>query len=343
MRTLAAAHVLSAPLVLPTAGHEGFYSMLAFMSIGDILRAFVERAGAVPPDAPLLQRMSALSALGREFCAADIISLHTRDDGDVVYRGATEGITLLELVRAGFLRMPFQRPSLLPRHRVGVFDAVGCITDIVSMSNLVEWVYARVDQLGTLVQRSLMELGLAGSGAPRGAELPAAEEVVTVPTGMPTAHAFATLVHRGVSAVGVVDAASGVMVANLSESDFRAFQPDDFGSLALPVGEFLVHKHNLSVAATDEAAGEAAAADAPHGGAAPGALGIRDPWARALHTAMTAITVRPGDTLFRALETLVGCRVHRLYVVHPQTLVPLAVVSHTDVLGVLMRGHKPSV
>jgi hypothetical protein len=368
MKTLAAAHVLSAPLVLRTgassppaaaespprsggalleqeaAGQRAHdnYMVLAFISIADFLRAFVERSQqAVQYDGSLLVCMATLNALGREFCASKVISLHTGDDGDVVYRGVTHSTSLVDLVRAGFLRMPFQRPPLPPRHRVGVFDEQGVVTDIVSMSNVVEWVHLHVDKLGTLARRTLAELGLAG--AARTADMPPSEDVVTVPTTMPTGLCFGVLVHRGVSAVGVVDAASGVLVANLSESDFRAFGPDDFGGLALPVGEYLLHKRNLSVSARDEAVGEhAVGGGGGGGGAARGPDAICDPWARALHAGGAAITLQPDATLMRALETLIGCRVHRVYVVDPATQAPLSVVSHTDILGTLLRGHKPS-
>ena len=342
LQTLAAARVLSAPLALRTSAAADSYMVLAFLSISDFLRAFVERASrAVPFDAPLLSRMASLSALGHDFCAECVIALHASDDGDVLYKGATGGMTLLALVRGGLLRMPFTRPRLPPRHRVGVFDASGVLRDIVSMSNIVEFVHAHVDALGPLARRTLAELGLAGCAqAPEPEEGgPAAEAVVTVPTTMPTDVAFGVLVHREVSGLGVVDEASGVLVANLSESDFRAFGAHDFGSLALPVGEFLVHKRNLSVPAADEAAGERAG-----GGPAEAARpsNIRDAWARALHAGGAAIALQPSDTLMRCLETLVGNGVHRLYVVDPLTHAPRAVVTATDILGVLVRGHKPT-
>jgi len=337
MQVLAAEHVLSAPLVLLTSSSDDSkYMVLGFLSVGDFLRAFVERAErAVQYDTPLLTRMRTLSALGSEFCASGVIALHASDDGEVVFRGATEAMSLLELVRSGFLRLPFRRPPLPARHRVGVFDEHGHLSDIVSMSSITVWALQHFDQLGALPKRTLAELGLAGSGS-EAADAPPREEVVCVPTEMPTHVAFGTALHRGVSAVGVTDAASGVLVANLSQSDFRSFAAYDFGSLALPVGEFLVHRHNQSVPADDEAAGE-------HGDNAPGssARGIRDPWARALAAARVAVTLRPDDTFLRLLEALVAARVHRVYICNDQ-MTPVAVVSHTDVLAVLLRGHKPA-
>jgi CBS domain-containing protein len=335
MQVLASAHVLSAPLVLRTSASEADkYMVLGFLSVGDFVRAFVERAERVVQfDTPLLTRMRALSALGADFCASGVITLHTSDDGEMVFRGATEAMSLLELIRSGFLRMPFRRPPLPARHRVGVFDERGRLADIVSMSNMVVWALQHFDRLGALPTRTLAELGLTGAEA---SDAPAREEVVCVPTTMPTHVAFGTAVHRGVSAVGVTDPASGALVANLSQSDFRAFVAHDFGSMALPVGEYLVHRHNLSVPADDEATGERAD---PAPGSAAG--GIRDPWARALHAARVVVSLRPEDTFLRLLEALVAARVHRVYVSNDQ-LAPLAVISHTDVLAVLLRGHKPA-
>ena len=341
LAALASARVLSAPLVLRTsASEDDKYMVMGFLSVGDFLRAFVERAErAVQYDEPLLTRMRALSALGADFCASGVIALHTSDDGEVVFRGATEAMSLCELVRSGFLRLPFRRPPLPPRHRVGVFDERGRLADIVSMSNVVTWALRSCDQLGTLPSRTLAELGLAGRGGDDGSpDAPAREEVVCVPTTMPTHVAFATAVHRRVSAVGVTDAASGALVANLSQSDFRAFGAHDFGSLALPVGEFLVHRHNLSVPSADEAAGEGGASATS---SSPRSPAIRDPWARALHGARCAVALRPADSFLQLLEALVARRVHRVYVAD-EALEPLAVVTHTDVLAVLLRGHKPA-
>ena len=339
LQLLADAHVLSAPLVLRTGAKEdNNYMVMCFLSVSDFLRAFVERAErAVQFDTPLLTRMRLLSALGAEFCASGVVTLHTSDDGEVLYKGATESLTLLELVRSGFLRMPFRRPPLPPRHRLGVFDEHGRLSTIVSMSNVVAWALQHADQLGALPQRSLAELGLAGGGG--GDDEPPREEVVCVTTAMPTHVAFGTAVHRNVSAVGVTDAASGALVANLSLSDFRTLSTHDFGSLALPVGEYLVHRHNLSVPSEDEGAGEHAEAAAGSGAAR--SVRIRDPWARALHAAHAAVMLRPEATFLRLLEALVGAHVHRAYVAD-ENLTPLAVVTHTDVLAVLMRGHKPA-
>ena len=337
LQLLADAHVLSAPLVLRTgAAEDSNYMVMGFLSVADFVRVFVERAErAVAFDTPLLMRMRVLSSLGAEFCASGVITLHTSDDGEMVYKGATEALSLLELVRSGLLRMPFRRPPLPPRHRLGVFDEHGRLASIVSMSNVVAWALQHVDELGALPQRTLADLGLAGGG---GDDEPARESVVCVPTTMPTHVAFGTAVHRGVSAVGVTDPASGALVANLSQSDFRTLSTHDFGSLALPVGEYLVHRLNLSVPSDDEAAGEHADAAS---GAAARSVRIRDPWARALHAAHAAVMLGPEATFLRLLEALVGARVHRAYVAD-ENLTPLAVVTHTDVLAVLMRGHKPA-
>jgi CBS domain-containing protein len=94
------------------------------------------------------------------------------------------------------------------------------------------------------------------------------------------------------------------------------------------------------VPSEDEAAGEHAD-PAAGGGDAPRSVRIRDPGARALHAAHAAVVLRPEATFLRLLEALVGAHVHRAYVAD-ENLTPLAVVTHTDVLAVLMRGHKPA-
>jgi CBS domain-containing protein len=315
---LAEARVLSAPLVLRMTADASIYQVLAFISVRDFLRGLVDRAKErVPPELPLLRRMSSLSALGYAYALEPVYALHVADDGEMLYRGALRSTSLLSLVRAGFLRMPSQRPAIPPRHRVGVFDEHGHITDIISQTDITSWLRERPDALGPLGQRTMQELGLVSGTS----------TVVTVASTLPTDLALAVLAEQSVPAVGVVDAVSGVLVGCFSESDFRALTPSDFGSLALPVAQYLVYAKNLLVLETAERAAIGS----------PGA--IVDPWAAALLEGAN-ITVTSQATLAQAMDTLTAWRVHRIFVVDPATGKPLAVVSHTDVLGVVVRGLK---
>lgn len=319
MTRLADAQVLSAPLVLSVSqisdGNKK-YQVLAFISVRDILRSFVERAReAAPVNWHLLRRMAALSSLGHGFGQEQVLSLHVHDDGDMLYSNAVRTTTMLELVRSGFLRGPLQRPAQPSVHRVGVFDSQGNITDIVSQTDVVAWLRdLGSDVLGATASVTLQELGFT-----RG------QRVVTVPATMPTDQALAVIVAHNVSAVGVLDGASGILCAALSESDFRGCRPADVGGFALPVGEWLAYAKGISVVHDTQR------------------HTIVDPWARALFDAHVAISLSPSATLLELMDALVSRRIHRVFITNGATHALLGVVTHTDVLNTLLhRGHKPS-
>jgi CBS domain-containing protein len=313
LERLAASHITSAPLVTPASGAtDSGYRVLAFMSVRDILRHFTMRArDTVPPSPHLLQRMAALAALGHSLAGEQALSLHVQDDGDMLYASAAPTTTMLDVVRGSLLRGPVQRPALPARHRVGVFDSHGHVTDIISQSDVVAWLRSLGPvALGPIAGQSLHALGLA-----------CGRTVITVPATLPTDQALAVLVGHQ-SSVGVVDAGSGALVGTLSDSDFRGCLPWDLGSLALPVAQWLVHAKGVSVI---------------HDGKSST---IRDPWAHALFIARIVISLPPTATLLEVMDTLVTRRIHRVFIVSTAGA-PLAVVSHTDVLNALLHRALP--
>ena len=125
----------------------------------------------------------------------------------------------------------------------------------------------------------------------------------------PALDAFGALLARGLSAAGVVRSAhDATLVANLSISDLRAVLPDRFGVLALPVHRFL----ELNVAG---GLGASRAAGSPRG----------------------VVSVKRDATLEAAMRAIVAHRLHHVFVVDDAG-VPLAVVSTTDVLRLLVLG-----
>jgi hypothetical protein len=144
-----------------------------------------------------------------------------------------------------------------------------------------------------------------------------------VPSTLPCDRAFAAIVANKVAAVGVVEAQSGALVACLSESDMRGLSTSHFGSLALPVAQFLVHTHGLSVPET------------PTGATAT----VSDPWAAALAEAKAAICLPPEASFAGALRAVVENKVHRVFICEPETARPIAVVTHAKLLQTLIFGH----
>ncbi len=66
--------------------------------------------------------------------------------------------------------------------------------------------------------------------------------VISVSPHVPTLIAYQKMLDAGVSGAAVT-ADTGELIANLSLSELRAIQPEHFGALALPVGEFLALLH----------------------------------------------------------------------------------------------------
>lgn len=67
--------------------------------------------------------------------------------------------------------------------------------------------------------------------------------VVSVSPHIPALIAYQKMLDAGVSGAAVVADSSGELIANLSLSELRSIQPEHFGALALPVGEFLALLH----------------------------------------------------------------------------------------------------
>jgi CBS-domain-containing membrane protein len=101
----------------------------------------------------------------------------------------------------------------------------------------------------------------------------------------------------------VVDARGDVVCA-LSHSDLRALTPNDFGLLALPLGEFLVLQRTL--AASPRGAGLAPAAPAP--------LGRAPDWRARLPAAAPLAAVRADAPLRALLARMLDARVHRVFI-----------------------------
>ena len=153
--------------------------------------------------------------------------------------------------------------------------------------------------LGPLGSASLEDLGLVLSPdtlQPRGVEC--------ISGATPTLDAFGTMLARGVSALGILGE-DGRLISNLSASDLRCVLPDRFGVLAQPVLRFLEL----------EAAG---------GLGAPRRAGKRG-----------VVAVKADATLLDAMRAIVAHGLHHVFVVDDQH-VPLAVVSNTDVLRLLV-------
>ncbi len=349
--------------------------MAAFIDIHDVLTSFLQELDMeVLAGAKMLKRMRVLEAEGVKFAAKPLRELQTAGCDGSFFDASAAGATLRAVVREGFLHpgapagagiaaSPASSSSKGARaarpvvHRLALLAENGAgIAAVVTQSDVVAFLHARVAALGPLADASVARLGLVAG----------AERLISVPPETAALDAMALMDARGISAVAVVAAADGRILGNFSVSELRSIVAEHFGSLALPVGEFLALEHGTEYAgymsqpaaeaATPAAAGFLAARRASLGrksssgarpaggtqrasmdGLAPSASMGRRASAGAAAAAPGAevgqalVTCGPGATLREVLALLVERRLHRLYVVDA-ALRPVGVITLTDIL-----------
>jgi len=178
-----------------------------------------------------------------------------------------------------------------PVHRVALFDEYGDITGIISQSDLVRLLARNVNVLGALKSKSIGELGL-GTRAP-----------VVVKDDVTALQAFPAMYAGGVSGVGIVDHATGQLLANLSASDMRGISRDEIDLLDCDVMRFL--QCELKNVPAE----------------------LRGSATKPIHV----YSLHPNATIEDVLAAFAASCVHRMYVVDEQHR-PLAVITLTDVL-----------
>ena len=302
-------------------------SPVGWADVREILKAFVmthaEKLACVSDPAGW---DAALDAVAADFVQRKLVNV-TGDDGQLVHSLSSD-MSLLSAVTEGFLSTGGCERTLTPRsggygpsagsngapsgppgrrggvvHRLALFKH-GTISSILSQSDCMGYLAQHASLLGPLASASLASLGFVTG-----------REVVCVAPETPTHAAFATMFASHVSAVGVTGP-DGTMVANLSASDLRRLQPNNFRVLALPVSDFLA-----SLAAGHSAGSAISLAKA----AAAGAVG----------GANAPVTVSPDSPFLGVLELLGSQkpRVHRVYLCEKG--VPVGVITATDVLRML--------
>lgn len=201
---------------------------------------------------------------------------------------------------------------------------------ILSQSDAVRAVAARLPE--ALARASIESLGLV-----RG-------KVVSVSPATPALEALAQMKESDISALAVVGE-DGAMIGNFSISELRTIMAEHFGSLALPVGEFLALEHGTEyagyVAQRETEPGTPRAARAQRFAADRARRG-RDGFEPSPggEVGQRLVVCAPQDSLEKLLQ-LFACNVlHRVYVCDPAAK-PLGVITLTDVLATLVDGpHK---
>lgn len=291
-------------------------------------------------DAKMLKRMRVLEDSGARFaskCIKDLKSLGS--DGWFYNLKVAQHASLREIIHDGFL-YPKETKALFGGtrsrqvvHRLALFDSDGQLVHVVSQSDMVKFLYSRLEELGPLGDATVTDLGFVTG----------TDGVVTVRPETPALDAMVLMEERSISAVAVVNAQGGI-IGNFSISELRTIMAEHFGSLALPVGEFLALEHGTEYAgyAIQREDSTPMAASPPPSSAGFKFAKEREMRRRDSHpgseVGQTLITCSPDTTLAEVLDKMVHNRLHRVYVCDDD-LKPCGVITLTDILRKMVNGE----
>lgn len=336
---LASHRILSAPVVTSTTNTPASPSaspqcavgdFCGFIDVRDILSSFLQEVPSLK-EAKMLKRMRILEEEGIKFSAKPIKDLkRLGSDGWFYSLDAAASTTLYDIIHDGFIYSKdlehdqgdfgSTRTQKIV-HRLAIFDQSGSVTQIVSQSDVVKFLHANKKDFGSILSQTVECLGLV-----KGA-------VISVAPETPALDAMALMEDRAISAVAVVNS-KGAIIGNFSISELRTIMAEHFGSLSLPVGEFLALEHGTEYAGF-AVSREGDESDALERTASYRFASERDSRRRESHpgseVGQMLITCRPDSTFVEVLDKLVEHRLHRLYVT-TEDLVPKGVITLTDIL-----------
>lgn len=165
----------------------------------------------------MLKRMRVLEEHGGRFAGKSIKDLKSLgSDGWFYNLNIAQHASLREIIYDGFL-YPKETKALFGGtrsrqvvHRLALFDTSGQLTNVVSQSDMIKFIYTHIDDLGALGDATVSELGFVSGTS----------GVVTVRPETPALDAMVMMEDRGISAVAVTNA-SGAIIGNFSVSELR--------------------------------------------------------------------------------------------------------------------------
>lgn len=362
LRVLDTHGILSAPVFAANSSR-----CVGFISVSDVLRAVLQWSALMDDPSPGGRAENLLRA-GARLETTRVRDTRRANDGSLVL-AASEGVSLLDVVRDGLLR---GGGDAAPCHRVAVYDfqdaaaassglspsspgaglpgepqpafadASGAplppgadptdvrVVAVVSQSDIIRFL-ARHGGVGD-------GGGSGGLAAAPVCEVPGliSSPVVSVPADMPAALAFASLF----SSEGVVSAAAvletrgpgaGTLAATLSTADLRGMRPDGLAALAQPTLAYLSTR-------PARAPLHAAKTSVSVGGGGPAksaeAWGVRAPDAGPGAHPLRVEVVSPSTPLGEVIARLAESGTHRVYVCDGDGR-PTGVITLTDILKVV--------
>eukprot|EP00775_Hariotina_reticulata_P010491 gene10491-10650_t len=352
LRTLATHRISSAPVF------DGS-TYLGFIDVSDILRSLLGLVNV--RELTEENRQYKLRAAGLQLEHQQLRGLNPAQDGALIFKADLHS-TLHDVVLYGFLH-PNAAGHLQVVHRVGVFDAdesdtsdddmegqaLGLkgisITHVISQSDVVQFLNKHIEELGSLADASLQQLGLASKA------------VVCVPGEMSTINAFASMVANRVSCVGVISHShGGGLAASLSSSDLRGLLPEHFVALAAPVLHFLTAKASAGWAGQHQKPSSGAVQQQSPGHSPDQELQLEplgEQSQQQMHSSaqgwglkgaeglkpLQLISCSPGSSLRQVLTLLATHSLHRLHVLDVRQR-PVGIVTITDLLRVIVGGTE---
>eukprot|EP01024_Parvocaulis_polyphysoides_P007421 TRINITY_DN12209_c0_g1_i1.p2 TRINITY_DN12209_c0_g1~~TRINITY_DN12209_c0_g1_i1.p2 ORF type:complete len:208 (-),score=43.56 TRINITY_DN12209_c0_g1_i1:418-1041(-) len=201
-----------------------------------------------------------------------------------------------------------------------MFDHEGGIVKIISQTDIIKLLVNNKEKLGDLANKTLEELGLAK------------KPVISVPPEVSAFETLAKIQDEGISAVAIVNS-TGDIIGNFSVSELRTILAEHFGSLSLPVGEFLALEHGTEYSGYGiYNQSDMKDAHGTHGHAFAKALDQRQHPGQ--EVGQNLIVCSKNETLIQAMELITTNMIHRVYVVSEDKK-PLSVVTLSDILVVL--------
>jgi CBS domain-containing protein len=154
------------------------------------------------------------------FLGRKLITLRSRNDGDLVPAFLTGGVSLLNVLREELLT------GRKPVHRTAVFDVRGGVVAVATQTDIVAFMAGNVACLGDFGSASVVSSELGS------------DRVVCVNEKMPAIEALIFARSNGASAVGLIND-DCLLTGNLSASDLRGVVSTACDSLALPAKDYL--------------------------------------------------------------------------------------------------------
>lgn len=310
-----------------------------FIDIRDVLSSFLKELDMETlRNAKMLRRMRILEEKGQDFASKTVESLKSLgSDGSFYNADEAKNASILDMIQAGFLNADRQTGGFGGTrkrhvvHRLALIDSSGDLCNVVSQSDVVKFVFEHFEEFGEqFAKYTPEELGFV-----RGED-----HVVKVSPECPAIDAMILMEDKDISAVAVVNA-SGAIIGNFSISELRNIMSEHFGSLALPVGEFLALEHGTEYAGyavtKDSGSSQIPMGSSPK----PSDAGFKFAHDREMRqrsnnapgheVGQRLITCSPDTPLPEIMATIVNNRLHRVYICSDD-MTPCGVITLTDLL-----------